>query len=539
MLMEGGKVIASGTYGCILKPALPCKGETDRPENVVSKLMFERYANEEMDEIKQVLRRVKKVPNYTKYYILDKIKLCRPSMLEPEDLKDFKKRCNAMTRKGVSESNVNNSTVLDQLRLLQLPDGGKDIFTYFANKQSPELVVKVNNAIILLLIGGIVPLSANNVLHQDIKSTNIVYSVKNDEARLIDWGLSTSIIGNKVPEGVRGWPVMFNQPFTNLLFHREVIDWFNNFRTHRDISKMIADNPDKNLRDLLYDPLHRVLMRAIFTDEKSINDTLGSLGHIRFLESLLKNINDLKSTYVAQFFSLFRGKKSYFQVLASIICDHLTLALLEYSITDNQLGAFAEQEFFNQVYRHNCDIFGFISCYVDIFNNKHMPKSVHKKAYEIIVKYLLDSTFAVLPFPIKEVIQDCHSINNFLMPGIKHEMPTLQKAPAKKAPAKKAPAKKAPAKKALPLMVVQSTPMREDAFTLSLSKRCPKGTRRNKKTGKCEKTGTQKKEKKRCPPGTRLNPKTGRCNKIPTAKKRKRCPKGTRRNPKTGKCDPK
>ena len=40
--------------------------------------------------------------------------------------------------------------------------------------------------------------------------------------------------------------------------------------------------------------------------------------------------------------------------------------------------------------------------------------------------------------------------------------------------------------------------------------RCPNGSRRNKKTGKCERKSTSKK----CPEGKRLNPKTNRCIKI-------------------------
>ena len=47
--------------------------------------------------------------------------------------------------------------------------------------------------------------------------------------------------------------------------------------------------------------------------------------------------------------------------------------------------------------------------------------------------------------------------------------------------------------------------------------KCPNGTRRNKKTGKCEPTNNNSKS---------------------TANKTVRCPNGTRRNKKTGKCEP-
>lgn len=61
--------------------------------------------------------------------------------------------------------------------------------------------------------------------------------------------------------------------------------------------------------------------------------------------------------------------------------------------------------------------------------------------------------------------------------------------------------------------------------------RCPNGTRKNRKTGKCERKSANKK----CPDGKRLNPKTNRCIKIkPTTIKK--CPEGKLLNPKTNRC---
>lgn len=60
---------------------------------------------------------------------------------------------------------------------------------------------------------------------------------------------------------------------------------------------------------------------------------------------------------------------------------------------------------------------------------------------------------------------------------------------------------------------------------------CPNGTRRNKKTGKCE----RKTANKKCPDGKRLNPKTNRCIKIKSSSVKK-CPKGKILNPKTKRC---
>ena len=61
--------------------------------------------------------------------------------------------------------------------------------------------------------------------------------------------------------------------------------------------------------------------------------------------------------------------------------------------------------------------------------------------------------------------------------------------------------------------------------------RCPNGSRKNKKTGKCERKSASKK----CPDGKHLNPKTNRCikNKKSASKK---CPVGKILNPKTKRC---
>lgn len=524
MLMEGGKVIASGTYGCILKPALPCRGETHRPEDTVSKLMIKQHAEDEMKEIQTIFKKVKNVPNFSNYYILDKIRLCEPSRLRGEDLKDFDAKCTAMKRKKIKSNMVNYPQILDGLRILQLPDGGKDISYYFSRKHSPELLVRVNNAIIKLFKGGILPLNTINVLHLDIKSSNMVYSDKSNKARLIDWGLSINIKGNTVPKSVRGWPVVFNQPFTNIIFHPQVQKIFKGFQMHGDVKRLIQQNPGADLKSILFIPLQETLMNIIFRDDRSVVREIGGLGHLAYLESVLKDIVSLNFPGVSPTF-INLVKHSPFKTMGSIVSAHVAKAFLDYSIVENKLVPFREKDFFNQVYRHNCDIWGFISTYVDIIKNKHLSNTVRGKGYYIVKKYLLDNTYASVAYAPEEVINDCHSLDTDLVPGVRHSPPKSVEQPK------------------APILVSQTQPLKKDKFTWSLTRRCPKGTRRNKKTGKCEKPGTQKTVKKKCPPGTRRNPKTKRCNKIPVARKssqkRKRCPNGTRRNPKTGNCEPK
>ena len=52
-------------------------------------------------------------------------------------------------------------------------------------------------------------------------------------------------------------------------------------------------------------------------------------------------------------------------------------------------------------------------------------------------------------------------------------------------------------------------PRRSSRFASKKRSRCPNGTRKNQKSGKCEKKS--EKTRKRCPNGTRKNKKTGNC----------------------------
>jgi len=61
MSRKGGKAIASGSYGCVFRPALKCKSDGDeKQKNSVSKLMYNEDANEEMDEMIPIMKAIQK-----------------------------------------------------------------------------------------------------------------------------------------------------------------------------------------------------------------------------------------------------------------------------------------------------------------------------------------------------------------------------------------------------------------------------------------------------------------------------------------------
>ena len=67
------------------------------------------------------------------------------------------------------------------------------------------------------------------------------------------------------------------------------------------------------------------------------------------------------------------------------------------------------------------------------------------------------------------------------------------------------------------------------------TKRCPNGSRKNKKTGNCLTKNANK--SKRCTNGSHRNKNTGNCDKNTSSSgTRKRCPNGYRKNKKNGRC---
>jgi serine/threonine protein kinase len=486
--MEGGKVIASGTYGCIINPPLPCKGEIERPKNTVSKLMLDYNAESEMDEINKIAKLTKSVSNHNNYYILNQIKICRPSKLNAKDLTDFNKKCNAMTRKSISAQNVNHPSVMRDLKILQLPDGGFDITHYFSEKTlAPALFVKINNALILLLKNGIVPLQSVGVLHQDIKGQNIVYSKKNGMAKVIDWGLATTIRGKRIPPHIRGWPIMFNQPFSNKVFDSVIQKLFFNMTNSLSFTLRLKAYYGSDLFSYVLPIVSKNLFNSIFTSEEKVKSIFGSLGHIPYLEMILKTVAEDKLANKSLEDDI---NNSSFKVVGVIVCRQIAAALLAYSIKDNRLGMFKENEYFNEVYRHNCDIYGFVSTYVEIILNNTLPRSLRKKAFNLYSKYCLTIQFAEIRMDVNELSQDLFDLNLDYFPTIKKP-------------------------------VVQQDAL---VFSWDENKRCPKGSRRDKKTRKCVSNKAKAKS-------TVVNKKT--------QTRRKRCPNGTRRNKKTGLCEDK
>ncbi len=218
--INGGKVIASGGFGCVFSPALKCKGETSRESNKISKLMTKKHAIEEYNEIEIIREKLEKIPSYGTYFLLSGINLCEPASLEAQDLTSFQGKCTALPKDGITHKNINEKSNLSKVLSLNMPNGGITVEEYLLANFNYSNIVKLNNKMITLLNKGIVPMNANHIYHCDIKDSNILVDAS-VTPRLIDWGLSTEYIPNRespFPNTWRNRPLQFNVPFSVILF---------------------------------------------------------------------------------------------------------------------------------------------------------------------------------------------------------------------------------------------------------------------------------------------------------------------------------
>ena len=190
--LKGGKKIGEGSFGCVYRPALKCKGDKERRHGMISKLTdiqtakTEYKSNEEIRDID---------PKFQ--YHISPSHICIPD--EPDEDHDNKFRdCKIANEFGKPWN--------EKLRILQMKDGGQDISQFIEHsltieKKNPNVLFRdlllsmenVYNALFLF--------QKHRFVHMDIKSNNLVIrSIKKEEkrhfpylVRFIDFGLSLNL----------------------------------------------------------------------------------------------------------------------------------------------------------------------------------------------------------------------------------------------------------------------------------------------------------------------------------------------------------
>ena len=406
-MFKGGKVIASGGFGCIFDPAIKCNelnsdnsSNPDNSSNQISKLMVTKYAKDEFKQIQKYNNILKVIPNYSNYFLLNNFKLCSPSKLTKEDLNGFTKKCKPLKKKGINVKNINQS--LDKIMAINMPNGGIDVEKFVENNYTMSNFIRLNNSLIKLLINGILPMNNLNVYHCDIKATNVLVvdseAVKTDLiTRLIDWGLSVVYDKTKVgiPNKLYRRPFQFNVPFSNILFNKNFILLYNNF---------LELNPNPNFYQI-----REFVINYIFI----WNDIRGT-GHLSAINGLIKKLTlhdiiaikkeEIKNHFIEYDFTYY------------YIIEYLTKILEKYTYN----GKLDLISYFEQVFLKNIDIWGFTFIYIILYEelyksyndlNEYQMQFINKIKY-IIIHFLYESP--ITPIDVSSLVNELTNLNKII-----------------------------------------------------------------------------------------------------------------------------
>lgn len=221
--MKGGKIIDQGTYGCVFKPALRCKGTTNRVGNTISKLLTEENAYEELKKHKMIDTID---PNFN--FHLQTPTICDPGNFEPKI--DNIEKCDIYNK----QKKTNDK---QDFKILNYPYGGISLRNYiYSFKQDIVLDNNIQtgeNKLLELfmsmkqLISGFYKMHQNNIAHLDIKLDNVLIEQETNKINLIDFGLTqrykdienSSDIRSIFSSGYFVWPIevfFLNQNFKNI-----------------------------------------------------------------------------------------------------------------------------------------------------------------------------------------------------------------------------------------------------------------------------------------------------------------------------------
>ena len=529
--LSGGVPIASGGYGCVFDPALKCEDPKQPYDpNLISKLMVKRHGESEKKEILKFAPILSKIPNAEKYFILN-INSCTPAPLSSEDLKDYDAKCKNFRKKPeFRAANMRKKHVLNELLILNMLNGGVDLDAYLSKKPvDAEKIYNVVYGIKDLINNAILPMNKLGVYHLDLKPANIVID-RNNQMRIIDWGISdiikdTSQLTRMLPKSVQ-----FNNPFYMVLADQRFLSMYNDF-------VRFDPDPEKNMNEMItyyYKEWeqrrgegHTRYIHMLMNELKKSKRHHYSIVDIKYntiIESLIKAIM-VHTNFEKRVFDYKEFMRTLYHNI-DLWGALITFALFFFGNIENEitLSEKDKKEFLKQTE-------ALLDKY--LFNNfkKIDVAELNKDLDNILLivkpRINLSPDIKVTAPPTSDTpVKGKKTKKQPRCPNGYRRNPKTGKCEPKtkkKQSAKKQSAKKQSVKKATTTTVLNSNIFEKRNMDFSQFLKLEKEIKdKSKKT-------TASKSKK------------ATSSKNPTQKKQRkpRCPNGTRRNPKTGKCDPK
>lgn len=490
---QAGKAFAEGGFGCVFRPSITCQdpllNNKLNMKPYITKLMKKSEAKSEMAENTRILSVVKKIPNYTNFFLLDDVFECpNYGPLTEEDKYMFNTTCSNLMKYGITTDNLNTKSSKQKLSAINIPDGGTSIYEimkYIGNafiQQHNEIALekfgRLNWSLIHTLENAVIPMNKLGLLHLDLKGENMLVhsdfltpenSNTMTNVYIIDWGLSGLIDSSKtklIPE-VLNRPLQFNVPFSNILFSTHIQKYISTY------CEVVFPNikTDKFLPKSTFKPLAAFILHN--------NAKRVGYGHTKYIIELLQFLSGAVNVNTKDLHKEWNISYDCFQnssLVYNYVVDYIAKILERYLYLQDHTQIFNSEKYFNEVYRHNVDVWGFIMSYLDFcvsFKDKYStyrsnPLALH--ITDLLFKYCFSDTYAADKIPVDKLVRDLKYLS--ILCGV--PKPTKAKPKLK------------------PLVFYED----DEIMMPEGKKRCPRGYRIIANTNKCRKIITHAKTKK-------------------------------------------
>ena len=385
---KGGSVIAAGSYGCVFRPSLRCKGDKDAKSTssykLVSKLGKMSVIEAEYKMMMKLKRILESIPNYDKYFGLDVTEPCEPAPLNKEDLVHFDDKCKI---KDMSKGNINNSDVISTLSFMDLPYGGVSLLKWIWDgklKKHSSFLDFIHKSSSLIRYG-IVPMNIKGVLHNDIHARNILTKlVKEEEGEeeedishlsLIDWGLATT----NTATTLKNITVQRDYPITRIFFVEKIKQPFSRFLQMNlklnNVKEYSFSKASPKEKKEMYSLLLKMSFELILLSQK---DERSKIVHScrqcdTIFKEILKRNKMYKETYLPFLLKYaVNNKNAYLDgtfiyevgttFTTYINTIYLTEMMHKYIEIKDSGIFFNFRKYFTEIYRFNADLYAMSNC---------------------------------------------------------------------------------------------------------------------------------------------------------------------------------
>lgn len=259
------KLIGRGSYGCVFKPEIQCKKKKQTiNKNKISKIFIN---NDSFIHELKLNKMIQKIPNYKEWSYIWKKGCEPPNYNSIKEIAQIKK-CLKKIKKNKDDYNKKTYMLIGHYGGISFSDYCEKIIkksTFKTIKGFTRIFLKLFKLLKNIFLG-IYELNKNNISHQDLSITNIMF--KNKQCYIIDFGLSCKYSDRKSYKERSRKQIMGSR-----IYDPYPLDYIYAFGKKDELKDEILDYKYQNFRDNYDDYLniHKNIFNRQTIEEDIIN----------------------------------------------------------------------------------------------------------------------------------------------------------------------------------------------------------------------------------------------------------------------------